>query len=210
MFKYKTTKAHADWWAKRKIDWDQAYTSTWNHPHRAIIVRILGTFPWKSLWEVGCGSGPNLVRLVKEGFLDRQLGGSDVNADAIAEASKTFTGGKFHVESSEDMLLSDKATDVVLSDAHLIYVGPEKIDKVIKEMLRIGRNQILLCEFHSTNLWKKFLFRLRTGYNAYDYKKLLEKHGCFDIQIMKMPKEVWPGEPWENLGHYILARIPKR
>src|SRR6185312_2357188 len=148
-----------------------------------LIMYVLRSFPWVSLWEVGCGSGPNLVRIIKEGFKGRQLGGSDVNADAIETARKTFKGGKFHVEQSDDMLLSDQAVDVMLSDAHLIYIGPRKIKKVLGEMVRITRNHLVLCEFNETSWLKRWLFRLRSGYNAYDYKKLLEELGCYDIQV---------------------------
>jgi ubiquinone/menaquinone biosynthesis C-methylase UbiE len=203
----KTTKQHLKYWRDRKIDWGTHYTATWNHPHRMLITMVLKSFPWMSLWEVGCGSGPNLIRLVREGFTDRQLGGSDVNPDAIELASKTFQNGKFHCEPSDDILLSDQSVDVMLSDAHLIYIGPLKIKKVLGEMIRVTRNHIVLCEFHSKYFWKRWWFRLRSGYNAYDYKKLLESLGCYDVQIAKIPKEFWPGTPWEEWGHVITAKI---
>src|SRR6266567_3153166 len=126
----KSTTGHKQYWRDRKIDWDKHYSATWNHPHRQLICWALESFRWVSLWEVGCGSGPNLIRILKEGFQGRQLGGSDINADAIALATSTFKGGKFHVEASDDMLLSDQAVDVMLSDAHLIYIGPFQIRKV--------------------------------------------------------------------------------
>ena len=204
---FKTTSQHKRFWERRKIDWSAHYTATWDHPHRTLIMYALQSFPWVSLWEVGCGSGPNLVRIIKHGFQGRQLGGSDVNSDAIETARKTFKGGKFHCESSEDMLLSDRAVDVMLSDAHLIYIGPFKIKKVLGEMIRITRNNLVLCEFHSTSWLKRWLFRLKTGYNAYDYRKLLEELGCYDIKIVKIPKEFWPGEPWEKMGHIISCKI---
>ncbi len=210
----KTTKKHKKFWTERKIDWEKDYLSTWNHPHRQLIIWALRSFHWMSLWEVGCGPGANLVRIVKEmegkGWKGT-LGGSDVNADAIEVARKTFTGGKFHVESVEDMLLSDQAVDVMLSDAALIYIGPTKIKKAIGEMVRISRNHIVLCEFHSTNWWKRLLLRLKTGYNAYDYRKLLEEAGCYDIKVIKMAPEFWPGtkkgDGWFDFGHIIVANV---
>lgn len=207
---FKTTERHSKYWKDRKIDWNKEYLSTWNHPHRALIVAALRTIPWVSLWEVGCGAGANLVRLIKEGFTDRQLGGSDINADAIAAANVAFKGGKFHVESSDDILLSDNAVDVMISDAHLIYFGPRRIRKVVGEMYRVARNHLVLCEFHSTSFWSRWILRWKTGYNAYDYRKLLDSFGCYDIQIVKIPKEFWPGEPWEKMGHIIMAKIPKK
>jgi len=208
----KTTKDHIKYWKDRKINWAEHYTATWNHPHREIIMQALLSFPWFSLWEVGVASGPNLIRIIKE-LPGRQLGGSDVNADAIEEARKTFVGGKFQVGSVEDILLSDKSVDVMLSDATLIYIDPSKIDKAIKEMIRATRGHLVLCEFHSTSLWKRWLLRLKTGYNAYDYQKLLEKHGAYDIQKVKIPPAYWPGckpgDGWHDFGYVIMCKLPK-
>lgn len=201
----KSTKEHKEYWKNRKIDWKTAYLDTWNHPHRELIVSALKQMQWFSLWEVGCGPGANLVKIVKE-LPGRQVGGSDISEDAIELAQKTFVGGKFHVESVEDLLLSDNAVDVVLSDATLIYIGPRKIHKVMNELTRVARNYVVLCEFHSTNWFKKLMFRWKSGYNAYDYKKLLEKYGYFDILIVKIPKEFWPGTPWQEWGHIIIGR----
>lgn len=201
----KTTEQHKKYWSERKIDWNQSYLSTWNHPHRELIVWALHKFKWMSLWEVGCGPGPNLVRIINT-FKNIQLGGSDINADAIALAQKTFNGGRFQVESVEDMLLSDKSVDMMLSDAALIYIDPKKINKAMNEIRRITRVGVVLCEFHCDNWLKRLWFRWKTGYNSYNYYTLLEKHGFYDIQIYKIPKEIWPGFPWETMGHIITAR----
>lgn len=160
------------------------------------------------------GPGANLLRIVKDAeknpaLKDKQLGGSDINADAIELAHKTFKGGKFHVESCEDMLLSDDATDVVLSDANLIYIGPMKVTKVLKEMTRICRGQLVLCELHNTSFITRWLYRFKTGYNMYNYQDLLEKAGCYDIKLFKIPKEFWEGTPWETHGYIITAKVAK-
>lgn len=203
---FKTTKHHSNWWAQRKIDWNQAYLSTWNHPHRSLIVNVLKTFPWYSLWEVGCGPGANLVKIVQE-IKGRQLGGSDINKDAIELAQKTFLGGHFNNESADDLLMSDNSVDVVLSDATLIYYGPLKVKKALKEMIRISRGHIVLCELHSSNPIERWIYRFKRGYNVHDYRKLLEEMGCYDIQMAKIPKEFWPGTPWEEYGYIIKAKI---
>lgn len=210
MLRLRTTNKHAAYWKNRKIDWKQAYLSTWNHPHRDLIVRALSTFSWYSLWEVGCGAGANLVAILKT-FPNRQLGGSDISADAIAVCEETFKGGKFHVEDARDILLSTKSTDVVLADAVLIYIGPKYIKQAINEMVRVARNHVVLCEYHSTSFWKRIWLRLRDGYYAYDYQKLLEQAGCWDIQKIKIPKGYW-GETgnWVEFGYIIIARTNKK
>lgn len=218
IFGIKTTKAHKEYWRDRKIDWVQSYLTgidpatnrpMWDHPHRTLLTWVLKSYNWVSLWEVGCASGANLVKFTKE-FTGKQYGGSDVNPDAIETAKKTFNGARFHVESVEDLLMSDASVDVVLSDATLIYIGPNKIDQAMHEITRVARNNILLCEFHEKNPWKRLWLRIKTGYNSYDYQKLLERHGCYDITIIKIPKDFWPGFPWEKHGYIISARVTKK
>lgn len=207
-----TTNQHLKWWTNRKIDWKTDYLDTWNHPHRNVISAILATFSWLSLIEIGCGSGANLINILKK-FTGKkmQLGGVDVNPEAIELAKKTFTDGLFKVCQGNDVMLSDKSTDVVLTDMTLIYVGPTKIDSYIEELKRIGRNHVVLCEFHSTNPFKRLWLKVYSGYNAHNYKKLLEKHGFYDISSYKLAPADWPeGTYQKDFGYIFIARIPKR
>lgn len=187
----KSTNKHTKFWKNRKIDWKQAYQSTWNHPHRSLIVHMIRNVPFISLWEVGVGGGANLIKIMNE-LPGKQLGGSDVSEDAIQACRNVFQNGLFHVESGNDMMMSDKSVDVVLSDMTLIYVDPFKIDSYLKEFKRVGRNYIILCEFHSTSWWKRQKARLG-GYHVYDYKKRLEKLGYYDIMCQHIPEAYWPG-----------------
>lgn len=205
-----TTKQHSEWWENRQIDWKKSYLDTWNHPHRDCISAVLSGFSWLSLLEIGCGSGPNLVNILKK-FKGKQVGGTDINKDAIELAKKTFNDGIFKVGLGNDVMFSDKSTDVVLTDMTLIYVGPRKINSYIEEIKRIGRNHVVLCEFHHTNQFKRLWLKIFSGYNSYDYDKLLEKHGFYDIQNYKLRPDDWPdGTHQKEFGYIFVARIPKR
>lgn len=187
----KSTHKHTKYWAERKIDWREAYQSTWNHPHRSLLVWMIKTIPFISLWEVGCGGGANLIKFTKE-LPGKQLGGSDVSEDAIQLCRETFKGGLFHVEAGNDMMMSDKSVDIVLSDMCLIYVDPTQITSYLKEFKRVGRNYVVLCEFHSTSWWKRLKARFG-GYHVYNYQKRLEALGFYDIQCQHIPEAYWPG-----------------
>lgn len=205
-----TTKQHKSWWENRRIDWKTSYLDTWNHPHRSRITEALASFSWLSLIEIGCGPGPNLINILNK-FKNKQLGGVDVNKDAIELAKKAFTDGLFKVCAGNDVMLSDKSTDVSLTDMMLIYVGRTKIDSYIEELKRITRNHVVLCEFHSTSPLKRLWLKILSGYNAYDYKKLLAKHGFFDIMSYKLTPEDWPeGTHQGEFGYIFVARVPKR
>ena len=168
---------------------------------------MLKSIPFQSLFEIGCGPGANLVRIVKE-MPGKQLGGCDVNEDAIKLAQETFKGGRFYVDAGNDTMLSDKSVDVVLSDMALIYVGPFKIRSYLREMKRVGRSHVVLCEFHSKSLWKRWITRFG-GYHVYDYKKLLESEGFYNVQVQHIPEQLWPGTDRNTeFRSIITARIP--
>lgn len=208
---FKTTKEHEKYWKERKIDWNKDYLKTWNHPHRYMISAILELFPWISLFEMGCGPGPNLLNILLS-FKERkkiQIGGIDINPEAIELAKETFGGGVFKVGSAEDVMFSDDAADVILTDMLLIYVGWFKINKYLKEIKRLARNHIILCEFHHKSWWQRLKLKLTSGYNAYNYIKRLRKHGFYDIYMVKIPESAWPGgEPQKTFGYIIWAKVP--
>ena len=180
------------YWKNRKIDWDKSYTATWDHPHRELIIEVLKQFDWHTLWEVGCASGPNLVKIAKS-LAGKQLGGSDINPEAIDEARKLFKNAPFEVSPADNILLSDKSCDVILTDVTLIYAPPWKIKKVLKEFKRIVRNRVVLVEFDSTKWYRRLWLRLTTGYSAYNYQKLLEEAGFYDIIKYRIPSKYYPG-----------------
>lgn len=187
--------------------------STWNHPHRFVISTVLKTFDWYSLLEVGVGGGANLANIIVSHNVangnPKQLGGIDINPDAIEHCNKAFQGAFFKVCPMTDLMMSDDSVDVILTDMALFYAGRD-IHKVIKEMYRVARNRVVLCEFHSESLWERLKIKFTSGYNAYDYVKLLEKHGFYDVIRYKIPPETWPGGLQEKVGYIIVAKVPRR
>ena len=193
-------------WETRKIDWEKHYYATWDHPHRHVLVSILAQIPFLSLWEVGVGGGANLVKILKTIPKKVQLGGCDVNEDAVEFCRSKFNGAIFHHEPGDNMLMSDKSVDIVLTDMTLIYV--KNIDDYIKEFKRVARSHVVLCEFHSTSFFKRLLARWR-GYNVYDYRKLLERHGFYNIQVVHIPEAYWPGtDKNTEFRSIITAQLP--
>lgn len=206
----RTTESQSKYWRDRKIDWKTQYFDTWNHPHRQFLSYILKSFPWVSLLEVGCGGGANLAQIVQTHGDQKQLGGTDVSESAIAFCQSVFKGAFFKVCGADDLMMSDSSVDVILSDMALIYVDRRGIDKAIKEMKRVARKKVVICEFHSESLWERLKIKFTSGYNVYDYTKLLEKHGFYDVIRYKLPKDAWPGGLQEKVGYVIVAKVPRR
>jgi ubiquinone/menaquinone biosynthesis C-methylase UbiE len=216
-----TTKQHHNYWENRKIDWDKHYTETWNHPHRQMITNKLKEWKWISILEVGCASGPNLIKIW--GMFPRaDVAGIDINPDAVKTAQRIFDGLTqdwhkeyknyrnrpwFKVNSGDNIMISDDATDIIMSDMTLIYIGSRGIKKYLKEMHRVTRGRIMLMEFHHKSWLKRFVFKLKTGYNAHNYKKLLTEVGFRNIEVVKLPPELWDNhEPQKTMAYLITAQ----
>lgn len=204
----RSTKQWSKWWKERKIDWKVSYLDTHSHSHRNLLSDILKTFRWDSLLEVGCGGGANLVNIVAH-FKNKQIGGIDINPEAIKLCKETFEGAFLKVGSVEDIMMSDNSVDAILSDMCLIYV--DKPDRAIQEIKRVARNYVLFCEFHSESWFKRLKLKLTSGYNAHNYYKLLKKHGFTGIIIGKIPKDAWKGDyTQKDYGYIIRAKTPRR
>lgn len=202
-----STRQNKNYWLKKDDEqyW-RAYLKTWNDPHREVISAALKQFPWTSLIEVGCGSGPNVINIIKNNK-GKQVAGIDINSTAIKVLQSSVKGGLFKVGSGEDIMMSDKSTDVTLTDAYLIYIGPLKIKKHLLEIKRITRNYIVLCEYYNSSLRDRWKLRILSGRHSYNYKRLLRKLGFYDIQIFKMPKVE---DNDDKFRHIIIAKVPLR
>lgn len=204
-----STKGLTKYWLNPKKDeryWME-YLKTADHPRRHALAHVLKRISFISLFEVGCGSGPNLVNFIKT-IGGKQFGGCDVNPTAIGVAQKTFQGAIFKRCPGDDLMMSDKSVDVLLSDMCLIYVGPGKIKDHLNEMKRVGRSWVVLSEYHSSSWWKRWKLRIGSGRHSYDYRKLLKKLGFHDTMVYKMPK--FEEDADDEFRHIIISRIPKR
>ena len=204
---FNSTNKWANWWKNRKIDWNQHYMNP-DHPHRLLIAQTLRSMGWLSLIEVGCGAGANLVQILKA-CPGRQVGGVDINPEAIECAKKYFQNAIFKVGPADNMIISDQATDVILTDMCMIYISPWKMKKHLTEFKRVARSYVVLCEFHSPNFWQRLWVKWTSGYNMYNWPKLLEKNGFDDVRKYKIPKDFWPGGLQEKFGYIIVAKVPK-
>lgn len=204
----RTTKQHEKYWVERKIDWKASYFDTFDHPHRQLIINELKKIKFGSLLEVGCASGPNLHRIRQE-FPNVQLGGVDISPDAIEAARRLLPPNTIlDVQKADQLMFGDKSVDVILADMALIYLNKKKLKECLRRMNLIGRKQIILSEFHSESLCKRLGLWWAAGYYAYNYRKILEKMGFYDIQFKKMTEQDWPGgEPQKTFGYIITARI---
>ncbi len=204
------TKVREKQWAGRPIA--EGYWDNRDHPSKHYLAeRIAAYQPVNSILEVGCASGPNLYLLAKK-FPQAQIVGIDINQAAIEYGSKRFaeegiTNVKLLVGQADKLgEFQDRTFDIVFTNAVLIYIGPDKINKVIPPMLRIAGKALVLIECHCFEASKDPEGRgfYYGGNWLRDYIALLKQFVPEDrIRVTKTPEDVWPGEPWRTFGAVI-------
>ncbi|MBI4604734.1 MAG: methyltransferase domain-containing protein [Planctomycetes bacterium] len=199
-------------WVWRFKDlWDRRMPSEYicsaAHPHRGMVVEAMARHcPFRSLLEVGCNAGPNLYRLARE-FPDAELHGFDLNEAAVERGRAWLEAeGIGNVALSvEDVgwlsSLQAGAYDVVLADAVLMYLGPDRIRDVVADMARVARRSVIILDWNVEGCspvgeyydgkWKR------------DYVALLrEVAPGKEIRITKISSEVWAGD-WGEMGYIV-------
>ena len=79
--------------------------------------------PGMRIFDAGCGSGRNLVYLLREGY---EVYGVDANPHAIEMTRRLAGSGHFRVEALEAMSFPDAFADVVISSAVLHLARDEE------------------------------------------------------------------------------------
>lgn len=195
----KISDSRRDWLDKGE-NWIEDYLISSKHCHRDKILKALSKIKFKSLAEIGCNAGANLLR-IRDKFknMNPYLIGYDINKDAIKMAKKSVLGVNFKELNVLKGLPLDKI-DVILSDAVLLYVSPENIKFVLNEFDRVANKAIVLCEWDSD----KKEGELKDNHWSYNYKSLLEDKG-FEVKKIKITK--WPTNSgnWERNGYIFVA-----
>ena len=192
--------------------WSQECCETISHPRRQILIeRISSYVPFDSILEIGCSSGANLYLLARE-YPYVALYGIDINAKAIKEGNvylrqQGITNVKLIVSRADELKrFNDKTIDIVFTDSTLMYIGVDKIKKVIEEMKRVSCKGLLLSEWHSEDNSRAHFWY--DGHWVYNYKGLLAKYFHSDIiTVSRHPEDLWDDEAWRRFGSIIEVRL---
>ena len=203
-----------DWGHRRSgEEWVRGFWDSRDHSHRAFLIKRISNFSPNSILEIGCNCGPNLYLLAKK-FPDAEIIGIDINPLACQKGNEwLMEEGISNVELLEgkaDELgqFHDRSFDVVFTDGVLIYIGPDKIKKVMNEMIRLTRKALILMEFHSFEPERKDPYGLGVRYDGdweRDYVALLKQFVREEqIHVTKTPEDYWPEQKkWLEAGAVI-------
>lgn len=199
-------------WGDEEGDWIKGYWDSRNHSHRNFLIERICKFSPSSILEIGCNCGPNLYLLAKK-FPDAEITGIDINPLAIQKGNEWFaqegiSNVKLSVGKADNLGgFQDKSFDIVFTDAVLMYIEPDKIEGVIKEMLRIRRKALILLEQYCSNS-KSNPHGIYVGHWTRDYVSLLKEFVPEEkIHVTKMPEELWADQNWQRWGGIIEAII---
>lgn len=184
-----------------------------SHPHRKFLIeRISKFYPFFNVLEVGCGLGANLYLLAKK-FPKVNFFGIDINERAIKKGKEIFEKEKLEnvelfVKEAKDLnFYKENSFDIVFTDALLMYLGKDEIEKVLKEMIKIAKKALIFLEWHLPH-FKGEIFDPHIGAWKRDYLNLLEKYfSREEIFLEKIPKEFWPNKNWQKYGWIIEVKI---
>ena len=176
--------------------WVKSYASkeAYEHPHRDLLLKVISKYePINSIFEIGCATGTNLVRL-KEQYPECHLMGNDVNSSACKVAN--LLG--FNVYKQRHPTFPNKwmlpNADIYLTDASLIYFTPTMLDMLFKNLMAKKFKALIFCEWHDY-----FGSVTHKGHWIHDYNKLLP--GC---KITKIPDFAWSeSKAWQEYGNII-------
>lgn len=186
-----------------KSDWGgETYEQSISHPHRKLILRMLDLFePLKEgILEVGCNTGPNLLR-IREKYPKIHLAGTDANKEAIEKAKELLPRRAIFIhDSSPYLFFNDKSFDVVIADAVLMYI--KDVRTTLEEMKRVARKGIILVDW-----WTDKDEEIIDYHWARNYPKILSEMG-FGVTAKKLTEEDWPNSTkWQKQGYIFTAAL---
>lgn len=208
------TKLHEVLWRFRSFE--ESARESQDHPHRLFLVDRMRRFaPFKSILEVGCSAGPNLIALGRA-YPAVRLYGVDISTRAIKFAKTVLAqepglNVTVFVGRADDLRrFRDRSIDIVLTDATLMYVGADKITRALSELARVGRKGLILNEWH---LFEGHSAGQRSYWHyahwVHDYRHLVsDVPGVKAVHVERLPPGLWdPGGGWEAYGALVEVHL---
>ena len=181
------------------------FSPSHNHPHRSWFAhKVMAIKPKPAtILEFGCGPGDNLTALRDAGFAGSYIG-LDVNAKVIDNAKAQFAddaAARFSVSTNDTLTqMAENSVDLIMTDAVLLYIGPDQIADVIGQMLRVSRSGLCLIEMHDPSA---------SGAGSYSRDGFLRNYQHLaapldaSVRLQKLPTDIWPTGRWPQFGHLI-------
>jgi SAM-dependent methyltransferase len=184
------------------------------HPHRAVLLEVIRRYaPFESVLEVGCHTGANLV-LLAGAFPRADLYGVDVNPRAIALGRLALeragvTRARLGVARADDLRhLTDRSVDLTITDATLMYVGPDKIRRAAAELVRVTRRAVICNEWHVAQGAADEVSRWHDMHWLHDYRQLFGSlPRVAGVAAEPLPAGLYGPGDWDRYGTVIITAL---
>jgi len=200
-----TTFDELIWSFKYKKNEQQILLDWWNIEDRLFLLTKISEVSFDSVLELGSNCGPNL-RMIAKHYPNARIAGTDISKNSVALGNRLFLSssinnvnlyfGKAHI-----LNFPDKSFDLVFTFAVLLYVGPDKIEAVLNESIRVAKKRILFLEWHDGSV-KNYNFKEHWIYN---FMFLLQKFKSriSSFSIVKIPSDEFSDINWKRYGYFI-------
>lgn len=191
-------------WNEHSDNWIKDYNLSVDHPHRESILNLIAMSGARSVLEIGCNSGPNLIRISRQ-LPGIKIGGIDINAASIEEAKNNLPWLKdLYVASATKLPFPDRSFEVIVCDAILMYLDPESMNKAMHEMRRVASIALIFCEWHDSDSTTGVIKDYHWSRN---YAQLMMDFGYNNILSKKLTKKEWPSPNWEKNGWLYAGSV---
>lgn len=174
------SKNREQFWANMQSEY---YTTNTGRVSRDLIPEVVKKYGIKSVLELGCNSGGNLLR-IHEASPDVKLVGIDICDMAIQYGKEVEKNpAEMLVGSIYDLSrFEDNSFDLVFTRGVLLHINNERAPEIIKEMLRISKKFLLHIETHgksairtySNGIPHSFVHNFESIYNELGVHTLIE------------------------------------
>lgn len=189
--------------------WLQGYKDTVAHPHRAHLADLVGELaPFSSLLEAGACVGTNLLVLARR-YPQAQFTGAEINPAAVREGNRWLkqesvaNASLFECDIAQLTSSGQAPCDLVLTDAALMYIGPEKIEAALCGLRGLSRKALLLNEWHCEGP-----SRYHDGHWLHDYRALAARlFPEAKLELRRTPSGLWNDASWDSFGAILLIKL---
>ena len=193
-------------------DWDRAYAAypkyaadyAWKH-----VTALLEAYPGERMYEVGFGSGSNLMWARQRGW---EVAGCEVAYPAFASGRAAMRDADLRKESIVDCTAPSEHYDVVIDRAAMTYLTPKDLKKALFHVRRILRpGGVFLFNPYGTQHTKPFPDQMPpvTLWDAQDARRLFPdtKWEFLDFKNVSI---TYPDVPdaLEHTLQYTVRKLP--
>jgi len=192
-------------------DWDRAYDA---YPNYAAdfawknVVAVLEAYPGERVYEVGYGSGSNLLWAHQHGW---EVAGCEVTYAAFASGRATLRDADLRKESIVDCTAPSEHYDVVIDRAAMTYLSPKDLKAALFHVRRILRpSGVFMFNPYGTQHTKPFPpgMPAATMWDTQDARRLFPdtKWELLDFQNLSIS---YPNQPAavENTLQYVVRKV---